>query len=122
MGKGKLTNHREIHSICPPRSAALMVPCFKLKVVLVFATILAAAAPVFAQVAKGDSENSKSIPPAGIDVPPADRAALMRDVAALADEIKALSASKDAKVKSLLPDVMVYERAVRSALENNEFF
>lgn len=95
----------------------------KLKIAIALATILAAVAPLaLAQATKGVPANSASIPPPGIDVPPADRAALMRDLAILSDEIKGLSASKDAKVKSLLPDVQVYERAVRSALDYNEFF
>ena len=64
----------------------------------------------------------KQVPPAGIEVPAADRAELERGLAALDSAIKDLSASKDARVKSLLPDVQIFQRAVNTALKDNEFF
>ena len=64
----------------------------------------------------------KQVPPAGIEVPAADRAELERGLAALDSAIKDLSASKDARVKSLLPDVQIFQRAVNTAQKDNEFF
>ena len=52
----------------------------------------------------------KPVPPAGIEVPAADRAELERNLAALDSAIKELAASKSAHVKSLLPDVQIYQR------------
>jgi dienelactone hydrolase len=64
----------------------------------------------------------KQVPPAGIEVPAADRLDLERGLAALDGAIKDLSASKDARAKSLLPDVQIFQRAVGTALKDNEFF
>ena len=74
------------------------------------------------QAPSGKSGDSKSLPPPGIDVPAADRAELERSLASLEASIKELSASKDAKVKALLPDVEIFSRAVETALKDNEFF
>ncbi len=68
------------------------------------------------------SGGSKSLPPPGIEVPAGDRAEFERSLATLESAIQELSASKDAKVKSLLPDVEIFSRAVGSALKDNEFF
>src|SRR5207249_201254 len=58
----------------------------------------------------------KSIPPAGIEVSSADRAELEAGLAHLRAATSKLSAHP------LLPDVMIYQQAVRYALEYNEFF
>src|SRR5262245_27547132 len=58
----------------------------------------------------------KPVPPAGVEVPAADRAELeagLKRLRAAADKIKA---------HPLAPDVLIYQEAVRYALENNEFF
>ncbi len=68
------------------------------------------------------AENVRRIPVLGVAVPD-DRAALMRTaLGQLQEKITALNAGKDAAAKSLLPDVMIFERAVRCALDYQEFF
>lgn len=68
------------------------------------------------------SSHVKTLPPAGIEVPAADRAELERDLTAFDDSIKRLTASKDGHIQSLLPDVQIFQQAVRTALKYNEFF
>ncbi len=58
----------------------------------------------------------KSVPPAGIEVAAADRADLQTGL----DHLRAATA-KFGK-NPLLPDVLIYQEAVRYALEYNEFF
>jgi dienelactone hydrolase len=67
-------------------------------------------------------ENVRRIPELGVPVPE-DRAASMRtSLSQLQEKIAAINAGKDAAAKSLLPDVMIFERAVRCALDYQEFF
>jgi hypothetical protein len=65
----------------------------------------------------------KPIPPPGVSVPDADRERLSAGVAALRSEIEALRLQHrgDARMLALLPDVMVFEKAVDWALRYNEF-
>lgn len=58
----------------------------------------------------------KSVPPAGIEVAAADRA----DLQAGLDHLRAATAKLGKN--PLLPDVLIYQEAVRYALEYNEFF
>jgi hypothetical protein len=58
----------------------------------------------------------KPVPPAGVDVPTADRAALEAGLSRLRD------ATAKLKANPLLPDVLIYQEAVRYALQYNEFF
>ena len=64
----------------------------------------------------------RPIPKPGIEVPLADRQALDAGLAAIDGKVAELRARKDPKVDALLPDVLVYARAVRTALAHNEFF
>ena len=67
-------------------------------------------------------ENVRRVPELGVPVPE-DRAASMRtSLGQLQEKIAAINAGKDASAKSLLPDVMIFERAVRCALDYQEFF
>jgi dienelactone hydrolase len=67
-------------------------------------------------------ENVRRIPELGVPVPD-DRAASMRtSLSQLQEKIAAINSGKDASAKSLLPDVMIFERAVRCALDYQEFF
>lgn len=64
----------------------------------------------------------RRIPKAGIAVP-ADRAAAMqKSLQSLQQKLQQLSESRAALVRPLLPDVMIFERAVRCALDYDEFF
>ncbi len=79
-----------------------------------------------AVVADGIQDNIpdkvRRIPELGVEVP-ADRAATMRaQIKVLQDKITAVRETKDATKIALLPDVMIFERAVRCALDYQEFF
>lgn len=68
------------------------------------------------------TENVRRIPELGVEVP-ADRAATMRtQLKTLQEKIAAVRETKDATKIALLPDVMIFERAVRCALDYQEFF
>jgi hypothetical protein len=72
---------------------------------VLFATVLCLAQPAI-----------KPVPPAGIDVPAADRAELEAGLARLQAATARLSHNP------LLPDVLIYQEGVRYALQYNEFF
>ncbi len=74
--------------------------------------------------AQPQADNVRRIPPAGIEVPAADRAELDAGVAELGKEIEQLREALKARPAqlALLPDVQVYHNAVRYALAYNEFF
>src|SRR3954453_4769789 len=56
------------------------------------------------------------VPPPGVEVPPADRAELEAGLERLR------AATGKLKGNPLLPDVLIYQEAVRYALQYNEFF
>jgi hypothetical protein len=64
-------------------------------------------------------EKVRAVPPPGIVVPPADRTALEQGLADLSRDIDGLRSSPRA---DLLPDVIIYQKAVAYALQNGEFF
>ncbi len=67
-------------------------------------------------------ENVRRVPELGVAVPD-DRAAAMRSaLGQLQEKIETIKTSKDASKIALLPDVMIFERAVRCALDYQEFF
>jgi hypothetical protein len=78
--------------------------------------------------ADGPADNApdrvRAIPPKGIAVSDADRAALRAGLDELGQEIEALRGALGGNpaLLGLLPDVQVYHNAVRSALDDNEFF
>lgn len=67
------------------------------------------------------SDNVRPIPPLGIEVPAADRQELEQGLARLQTAIDALRKRRDALTPALLPDVIVFHRAVDVALRYNEF-
>jgi hypothetical protein len=58
----------------------------------------------------------KSAPPAGIEISASDRAELQAGI----DHLRAATAKLQGN--ALLPDVLIYQEAVRYALQYNEFF
>lgn len=58
----------------------------------------------------------KPVPPAGVEIPAADRAGLQSGL----DRLRAATAKLQGN--PLLPDVLIYQEAVRYALQYNEFF
>jgi hypothetical protein len=81
------------------------------------ALAVAAALSVAADGPKDNvADNVRPVPPKGIDLPPADAAEIGRGLAELQELIKAIGKHE------LLPDVEVYEKAVRWAVEYKEIF
>ena len=68
------------------------------------------------------SENVRRIPEVGVPVPDERAASMRASLKKLQDKIAEINVGKDEKAKVLLPDVMIFERAVRCALDYNEFF
>ena len=69
-----------------------------------------------------DPRTVRRIPREGIGVSPERESALRDRLKQLQDEMAPLRKSRDGFVLDLLPDVMIFERAVRCALDYNEFF
>jgi Prolyl oligopeptidase family len=69
-------------------------------------------------------DNVRPVPPPGVKLADADREALQAGVDELGKQIDALRGSLKAKpnLLALLPDVQIYDKAVRWALAHNEFF
>jgi hypothetical protein len=68
-------------------------------------------------------DNVRRIPPPGVAVPDADKAELAAGVEALGKEIESLrSELKGKPALDLLPDVQIYHKAVKWALDYNEIF
>lgn len=85
------------------------------------AVILSAA--VFADGEKDNHpDNVRRIPRAGIEVPVDRESELRAGLGQLQQKIQSLSSVDDSEIQSLLPDVMIFERAIRCALDYNEFF
>ena len=70
----------------------------------------------FLALASFAQTNIKPIPAIGIDVPPSDRADLEAGL------VRLRSATAKLPKSALLPDVLIYQEAVRYALQYNEFF
>ena len=69
-----------------------------------------------------DPTNVRRVPRAGVDLP-ADIAAELTDgYTSLGKEIAALRNRQDPAITALLPDIMIFERAVRCAVQYDEFF
>ena len=69
-------------------------------------------------------DNVRPVPPPGISLPDADRKAIQDGLDELSKQIDLLRDSLKAKpnLLALLPDVQIYDKAVRSALSYNEFY
>jgi hypothetical protein len=91
-----------------------------LTVVLFVAAVTAATLPTNESRADGPKDNVvesvRPIPPPGNEIPAEDRAEIKKGLADLQQLIK------DVGPHDLLPDVQVYEKAVRWALEYNEIY
>lgn len=66
-----------------------------------------------------DPANVRPVPPPGVEVPQQIRRSLESELAELELALRELRGETDA---SLLPDIEIFSRAVRSALDHNEFF
>jgi len=76
--------------------------------------------------ADGPADNKpdqvRRIPALGVEVPAAQQQQLKQGLEKLQASLDQLKKSKDARIKALIPDVEIYHRAVRCALEYQEFF
>ena len=76
--------------------------------------------------ADGPTDNSletvRRIPKPGVEVPEADRTELKQRLESLAAKINQLRGQKTTMTESLLPDVLIFHRAVDQALRYDEFF
>jgi dienelactone hydrolase len=81
-----------------------------------------AASSITAQ--QNNPDNLRRLPPAGIEVPAADRAELEAGITELGKTIEALRGELKSKpaLLDLLPDIQIYHNAARYALGYNEFF
>lgn len=69
-----------------------------------------------------DPENVRRVPALGIEVSAEDQRELEAGLLALKKEIAALRQKKDDRTSALLPDVLIFSRAVEEALRYQEFF
>lgn len=89
----------------------------------VFGCLCACVSSTFADgLRDNDLENVRQVPRPGVAVPEPDRKNLQEGLARLEKVLKPLLASQSTLVQELLPDVLIYHRAVRDALTYNEFF
>jgi pimeloyl-ACP methyl ester carboxylesterase len=72
--------------------------------------------------ADNQADKVRPVPPAGIEVPEAERDDLEDGLKKLKGAIDELAQKKDARTQELLPDVMIYHKAVSDALTYHEFF
>ncbi len=76
--------------------------------------------------ADGPADNQwatvRQVPPPGVMIDPAEREALEGTLKTLTEKIVALRTSKSAVVQQYLPDVEIFARAVKIALEEDGFF
>lgn len=76
--------------------------------------------------ADGPADNKpdqvRRIPALGVEVPAAQQQQLEQGLAKLQWSLDQLKKNKDVRIKALIPDVEIYHRAVRCALEYQEFF
>ncbi|MCA9048871.1 MAG: hypothetical protein KDA89_09100, partial [Planctomycetaceae bacterium] len=79
-----------------------------------------------ASVADGERDNNalevRRIPKEGVAVPAARETSLREQLQQLQNKLQHLQMLKQASASGLLPDIMIFERAVRVALDHNEFF
>ena len=85
--------------------------------------LIAGPALVSAQAPVGNrAQGTKTVPPPGIEVGEDDRHDLEAALKTIDAAVAELRTRNDPKINDLLPDILIYSRAVRSALEHDEFF
>ncbi len=97
--------------------------CSILNPVLVMASLFFGTAPAKADGQQDNNPDTvRRIPELGIPVPDNRAASMRSSLADLQKKIVEVNSGSDESAKALLPDVMIFERAVRCALDYNEFF
>lgn len=85
--------------------------------------LLAVPVTVFADGPQDNIPNNvRRVPALGIEVPAEQRDKLQAGIDELTKSIQSLAASKEARVRGLIPDVAVFHKAVHDALKYQEFF
>ncbi len=64
----------------------------------------------------------RPVPPIGIELSEAEKAELLAGQKKLVAQINTLKKSKDARIRSLVPDVEIFARAIRDAVAHRELF
>ncbi len=91
-------------------------------------SLIACAAPFFSMAVQADGPrdnaagNVRRVPRLGIEVPVDHQRELQAGLLLLGADIAAVQEKDDASAKSLLPDVIIFHRAVSDALKHREFF
>ena len=102
----------------------ILQPRLIVKMTIVFA-LCAALSPVLLH-ADGPADNIadkvRPIPALGVEVPEPQKQQLQQGLEKLQASLDQLKKSKDSRIQTLIPDVEIYHRAVRCALEYREFF
>ena len=100
----------------------MLIP-FRRQIVL---ALVAAALATQVVVADGPTDNTaeevRRVPKLGVEVTEADRTELNKGLQSLQAKLEKLSQSNSPQVSSLLPDVLIFHRAVDQALRFQEFF
>lgn len=90
--------------------------------VLVAAVLSLSVSTLMADGLSDNTDQVRRIPKLGVEVPEVDRAELSEGLASLQAKIEKLKASKTPLATDLLPDVLIFHRAVDQALRFQEFF
>jgi acetyl esterase/lipase len=88
---------------------------------LIFLSVAFCASARADGLADNHPEKVRAIPPEGIDVPPADRAAIEQQLGRLNAQLGKLAARKESRIRRLLPDVQIFAKAAHDALVYREF-
>ena len=72
--------------------------------------------------ADNQAEKVRPVPPPGVAVPAEVKTRLEAGLAEFKQHLQTLASRKDARIQELLPDVLVYDKAVRDALQYSELF
>ncbi|MFN7732297.1 MAG: hypothetical protein ACK5OB_10345 [Pirellula sp.] len=91
-----------------------------------FGCLAVAALSLAALRADGPADNQvanvRPVPPPGIEIPDDKRQALQVKLKELDASVRELESSKDPLIQKYLPDVLIFQRAVALALDENGFF
>ena len=72
--------------------------------------------------ADNTAQNVRRVPKLGMEVPAETSQKLLKEAGSLASKIDMLRSRNDRRTTELLPDLMIYAKAVRDAVEYQEFF
>src|SRR5262249_48347882 len=106
---------------CPAQGVSTMQRQVRL-LVSCLATVLVLAAARADGPGDNVVDKVRRVPKAGIEVPDTDRTELQSGLDALTSSIQTLRGHTDPKIVELLPDVIIFQKAIHDALTYHEFF